>query len=145
VLPFPPSSYLAIKQPLGSSLTMRSYCASPLSGMGTTLAMFGAYNLAGALGRFSNDPAAAFAEYEQKMRPSVDKAQQLAPGLLRIMNPRTAWDVWTVDIVIICVFAIARFVVWTRLPKLLSIFTSSEKPISLVEEYGLRELPEWEE
>jgi len=59
-----------------------SYCASPISGMGTTLALQGAYNLAGALSQRSmaTDYASAFAFYEERMRPIVDRAQKLPLG-----------------------------------------------------------------
>ncbi|GAA3645013.1 FAD-dependent monooxygenase [Nonomuraea antimicrobica] len=51
------------------------YCASPLSGQGTSLAMVGAYVLAEELGA---DPATAFARYEERMRPFVAANQALA-------------------------------------------------------------------
>ncbi|SEH00404.1 2-polyprenyl-6-methoxyphenol hydroxylase [Nonomuraea solani] len=50
------------------------YCASPLSGQGTSLAVVGAYVLAEELDR---DPAAAFDRYEERMRPFVDANQAL--------------------------------------------------------------------
>jgi 2-polyprenyl-6-methoxyphenol hydroxylase-like FAD-dependent oxidoreductase len=63
-----------------------AYCASPISGMGTSLALTGAYVLAGEL---SARPAhgAALSSYEALMRPYVKKAQQLPPGAPRIANP----------------------------------------------------------
>ncbi|WP_018655961.1 FAD-dependent monooxygenase [Actinomadura flavalba] len=64
-----------------------AYCASPLSGMGTTLALTGAYVLAGQL--TTNPHAAAFAHYERVMRPYVVKAQHLPPGTPRLAHPRT--------------------------------------------------------
>lgn len=51
----------------------KRYCASPVSGMGITLALTGAYNLAGALLRHPTDLNKAFATYEEKMRPTVAK------------------------------------------------------------------------
>ncbi|TMR89824.1 FAD-dependent monooxygenase [Nonomuraea basaltis] len=51
------------------------YCATPLSGQGTSLAMVGAYVLAQELGA---DPAAAFDRYEERMRPFVAANQALA-------------------------------------------------------------------
>jgi 2-polyprenyl-6-methoxyphenol hydroxylase-like FAD-dependent oxidoreductase len=65
-----------------------AYCASPISGMGTTLALVGAYVLAGELARH-DDHREAFTAYESVMRPYVDKAQKLAPGTPRIANPRS--------------------------------------------------------
>ncbi|MDT5150933.1 MAG: hypothetical protein QOI01_2666 [Mycobacterium sp.] len=62
------------------------YCASPLSGMGTSLALVGAYLLAGELG-----PAAdtltiehverALANYGRLMRPYIDNCQNLPAGI----------------------------------------------------------------
>ena len=56
-----------------------AWCASPISGMGTTLALLGAYVLAGELAR-CDDHRAAFTAYESFMRPHVRKAQRLPPG-----------------------------------------------------------------
>jgi 2-polyprenyl-6-methoxyphenol hydroxylase-like FAD-dependent oxidoreductase len=57
------------------------YCASPLSGMGTSLALVGGYILAGELGSADLLDAqriqAALARYAQVMRPYVDKCQDL--------------------------------------------------------------------
>ncbi len=54
------------------------YCASPLSGQGTSLALVGAHVLADALGRGDGDHRAAFAQYEDRMRPFVTLNQALA-------------------------------------------------------------------
>ncbi len=64
-----------------------------MSGMGTTLALTGAYTLAGALVSHLGDHEAAFAEYEEKMRPTVTKAQKLAPGVPGILHPESALGV----------------------------------------------------
>ncbi|MEU8417894.1 FAD-dependent monooxygenase [Amycolatopsis japonica] len=53
------------------------YGPSPLSGQGTSLAIVGAYVLAGSLA-VSADHRAAFASYEREMRPFVLKNQALA-------------------------------------------------------------------
>ncbi|MCO1656420.1 FAD-dependent monooxygenase [Pseudonocardia sp. S2-4] len=68
------------------------YCPSPISGMGTTLAVVGAAVLAGELARCP-DPAAAFAAYEERMRPYVDRAQELPPGTPYTGLPRTRWGI----------------------------------------------------
>ncbi|KAA6223907.1 hypothetical protein CP973_20060 [Streptomyces albofaciens JCM 4342] len=54
------------------------YCASPLSGQGTSLALVGAYVLAAELGRADGGHGAAFARYERRMRPFVARNQALA-------------------------------------------------------------------
>jgi 2-polyprenyl-6-methoxyphenol hydroxylase-like FAD-dependent oxidoreductase len=55
------------------------YCASPLTGLGTSLALVGAYVLAGELGS-TPDHRAAFRDYDTIMRPYVTEAQKLPPG-----------------------------------------------------------------
>lgn len=54
------------------------YCPSPFSGQGTSLAIIGAYILAQELGRAGDDHEAAFAAYEMKMRPFVERNQAIA-------------------------------------------------------------------
>ncbi len=65
-----------------------AYCASPISGMGTTLALTGAYILAGEL-MAHEDPRAAFGQYEHRMRPLVAEAQRLFPGAPQVTMPRS--------------------------------------------------------
>ncbi|MFJ3381535.1 FAD-dependent monooxygenase [Curtobacterium sp. NPDC090217] len=65
-----------------------AYCASPVSGMGTSLAITGAYVLAGELAAHV-DHRDAFRGYERIMRPYVDQAQQLPPGTPRVANPKS--------------------------------------------------------
>jgi 2-polyprenyl-6-methoxyphenol hydroxylase-like FAD-dependent oxidoreductase len=62
------------------------YCASPLSGMGTALALVGAYVLAGELGPAGDTldsarVAAALNGYSETMRPYVDRCQDLPAGI----------------------------------------------------------------
>jgi 2-polyprenyl-6-methoxyphenol hydroxylase-like FAD-dependent oxidoreductase len=69
------------------------YCASPITGLGTSLALVGAYVLAGELAAgelaaAGGDHRAAFARYEQVMRPYVTEAQTLPPGGLSGFAPR---------------------------------------------------------
>ncbi len=58
------------------------YCASPLSGQGTSLALVGAHVLADALAdaltRSDGDHRAAFTAYEERLRPFVELNQALA-------------------------------------------------------------------
>jgi 2-polyprenyl-6-methoxyphenol hydroxylase-like FAD-dependent oxidoreductase len=65
-----------------------AWAAGPF-GTGTSLALTGAYILAGELDR-QDDPRVALARYEELMRPFVDRAQSVRPAMLRAMNPRTA-------------------------------------------------------
>jgi len=63
-----------------------AWCATPIAGLGTTLAITGAYVLAAEMARAA-DPAAAFAAYEEAMRPMVEDAQGVPKIAPRLMNP----------------------------------------------------------
>jgi 2-polyprenyl-6-methoxyphenol hydroxylase-like FAD-dependent oxidoreductase len=65
------------------------YCASPLTGMGTSLALVGGYVLAGELAA-ATDHAAAFARYEELLRPYVRQCQELPPGGVKGFAPQSA-------------------------------------------------------
>jgi len=65
-----------------------AYCASPISGMGTSLALCGAYVLAGELGRHAHH-ADAFDAYEKVMRPFVDQAQSVPKFAPRLASPHS--------------------------------------------------------
>jgi 2-polyprenyl-6-methoxyphenol hydroxylase-like FAD-dependent oxidoreductase len=65
-----------------------AHCPSPITGMGTSLALVGAYVLAGELAGHA-DHEQAFAAYDARMRPWVERAQQLPPGAPGIVHPRT--------------------------------------------------------
>ncbi|MET9314939.1 FAD-dependent monooxygenase [Kribbella sp. NPDC003505] len=54
-----------------------AYCASPMSGAGTGLALVGAYMLAGELATAGWDPAAGFLGYERRMRAYVEDNQEI--------------------------------------------------------------------
>jgi 2-polyprenyl-6-methoxyphenol hydroxylase-like FAD-dependent oxidoreductase len=60
-----------------------AWCATPRSGMGTTLAMVGAYVLAHELRTAGDDYAAAFAQYQRLLAPYVARCQKLAIATLR--------------------------------------------------------------
>ncbi|MFW6749229.1 FAD-dependent monooxygenase [Pseudomonas glycinae] len=65
-----------------------AYCASPISGMGTSLGLCGAYVLAGELGRHA-DHRQAFAAYETLMRPFVAQAQSVPKFAPRLASPHS--------------------------------------------------------
>ena len=54
------------------------YCVSPVAGMGGSMAIIGAGRLADAIQRHPDDAAAAFQEYEHKLRPFVEQVQDRA-------------------------------------------------------------------
>jgi 2-polyprenyl-6-methoxyphenol hydroxylase-like FAD-dependent oxidoreductase len=68
-----------------------AWCASPRSGMGTSLAVVGAYVLAHELQGTRGDHAAAFAKYQQLLAPYVARCQKLAIDNLKLDNPSSAW------------------------------------------------------
>jgi 2-polyprenyl-6-methoxyphenol hydroxylase-like FAD-dependent oxidoreductase len=63
-----------------------AYCASPMSGQGTSIALIGAYVLAGELAAASGDHLRAFAQYEDAMRPFVEANQALGLRSSKIMR-----------------------------------------------------------
>jgi 2-polyprenyl-6-methoxyphenol hydroxylase-like FAD-dependent oxidoreductase len=65
------------------------YCPTPLTGLGTSLALVGAYILAGELAA-APDHRAAFASYEKIMRPYVAGGQQFPPGGVSGYAPNSA-------------------------------------------------------
>ena len=104
--------------------------------MGTTLALMGAYNLAGALKRHPQDPGVAFAEYEAEMRPIVDRAQKLAPGMPWFFNPETAWGVWALNC-FVWLLQCSGLIIQT-----IKYLGPPAKKVA-VKDYGFRNLPEW--
>lgn len=70
-----------------------AYCPSPLTGIGTTLALVGAYVLAGEL-TSDQEPFEAFDQYHKLVRPYVDNAQRLPPGGIRSFAPNTRLAIW---------------------------------------------------
>lgn len=72
------------------------YCASPLSGMGTSLALVGAYVLAGELGPAealgTERIRTALQRYEEVMRPYIDRCQDLPNGIDGYL-PKSASDI----------------------------------------------------
>jgi 2-polyprenyl-6-methoxyphenol hydroxylase-like FAD-dependent oxidoreductase len=72
-----------------------AWCPTPLSGLGTSLALVGAYVLAGELA--ATDPATAppeaFRRYEDLLRSYVAGAQKLPPGGVAGFAPMRALDI----------------------------------------------------
>lgn len=67
------------------------YGPSPLTGQGTTLAILGAYVLAGEMASKPDDPQTAFVEYENKLKAYVTKEQKIPFGgrAPKMANPQT--------------------------------------------------------
>ncbi|MEU5850857.1 FAD-dependent monooxygenase [Saccharopolyspora shandongensis] len=70
------------------------YCPSPLSGQGSSLALVGAYVLAGELLAADGDHRIAFGRYEAEMRDFVTQNQNLATEGAKALIPKTASGLW---------------------------------------------------
>lgn len=69
-----------------------AYSATPMSGQGTSIAITGAYVLAGELAQAQGDYEAAFKRYEAQMRPYIEKNQALAKMSAQILKgPTSVW------------------------------------------------------
>jgi len=71
------------------------YCASPMSGQGTSLALIGAYVLAGELAAASGAYQTAFYQYEREMRPFVALNQALGLKSANLMKSKEQKSVFT--------------------------------------------------
>lgn len=96
-----------------------AYCPTPLSGMGATLAIVGAYLLAGELARHDQHED-AFKAYEKRMRPFVEKIQKLPPGVPWLAHPKTKFGVAVVN-------TVAGIVASTIVKKISKLFSGKEK------------------
>ncbi|KAJ4415014.1 hypothetical protein N0V82_007596 [Gnomoniopsis sp. IMI 355080] len=76
------------------------YCPSPNSGMGTTTALVGCYILAGELMRHGKDVGAALEGYERVLRPFVEEAQTLPPGIPKMIYYDTKWGIWLLHLIL---------------------------------------------
>jgi 2-polyprenyl-6-methoxyphenol hydroxylase-like FAD-dependent oxidoreductase len=70
------------------------YCPALLTGQGSTLAMMGAYILAGELKVALGNHKRAFAQYEQAFRPVVRQEQKKAGPIARFLVPATPVGLW---------------------------------------------------
>ena len=70
------------------------YCPGPAVGGSTSLAVLGAYVLAGELARADGDHLRAFAAYELQMREPVHRSRAFARGAARGIIPGSRLGVW---------------------------------------------------
>src|SRR5579864_8377043 len=70
------------------------YCPALLTGQGSTLAMMGAYILAGELKVALGNHQRAFAQYEQVFRPVVRQEQKQAGSFAKFLVPATPLGLW---------------------------------------------------
>jgi 2-polyprenyl-6-methoxyphenol hydroxylase-like FAD-dependent oxidoreductase len=71
------------------------YCASPMSGQGASLALIGAYVLAGELAAASGAYQTAFQQFEKEMRPFVALNQALGLKSANLMKSKEKKNVMT--------------------------------------------------
>ncbi|AUD04085.1 FAD-dependent monooxygenase [Spirosoma pollinicola] len=95
-----------------------AYCPTPISGKGTTLAIVGAYVLAGELSRHERH-GDAFAAYEKLMRPYVDEVQKLPPGTPKLVYPETKFGVSVLN-------TVAGIVASKSVQKVVGLFSSDD-------------------
>lgn len=98
-----------------------AHAPSFFTGMGTSLALVGAYVLAGELARHDDNVEAALDAYDTKLRPFVEETQQLAPGFPGIMYPDSLWAVRLTHWVL-------GFVAFAKLDKILGSLSRRLKP-----------------
>ena len=82
--------------------------APGFTGGGTTLAIAGAYLLAGEVCKHKGDLAAGLRGYEEQMRPIITDLQKVPPLVTTFLAPQTAWGVWLRN-------HIFAFIAWTGL------------------------------
>ena len=70
------------------------YGPSPMTGMGTSMALVGAYVLAGELAGAAGDHRTAFGRYEDAMRDYVTQGQAQAKGAAGFLLPKSRSQVW---------------------------------------------------
>lgn len=69
------------------------YAPTPLTGMGTSLAVIGAYVLAGEISRHEQDITEGLKSYEKTMRPLVEDIQNLPKGVPDLAYPESTWGI----------------------------------------------------
>ncbi len=69
-------------------------CPSLLSGKGSTLAMVGAYILAGELKLANGNHKTAYEEYEKLLKPFMEKKQKSAQSFAKFFVPKSNFGIW---------------------------------------------------
>ncbi|PWN45219.1 FAD/NAD(P)-binding domain-containing protein [Ceraceosorus guamensis] len=100
-----------------------AYAPTPLSGMGTPLAINGAYTLAGELANLKEGASitTALEEYERKFRPFVTECQDIPSFIPSIMHPYVGWKrslLWSF---------VSAFAFCSRTPLIINRFGGAKK------------------
>jgi 2-polyprenyl-6-methoxyphenol hydroxylase-like FAD-dependent oxidoreductase len=91
-------------------------------GIGTSMAMVGAYCISGELSKITSVEQVpdALREYENRLRPYVEKSQRMPLGVFQWVNPQTHWGIWLLH-------TIMKLVTFMRLPQLLVRFFGGDE------------------
>jgi 2-polyprenyl-6-methoxyphenol hydroxylase-like FAD-dependent oxidoreductase len=98
-----------------------AFCPSAFTGMGTSLAMYGAYTLAGEIAHAVRDGRSltdALESYERVARPYVEEMQKIPPGVPRIALPDSRLGVWVLN-------TIAAVIYWLGVPRLVDMIMTN--------------------
>lgn len=109
------------------------YAPGP-TGFGTSLAIAGAYILAGEVGKHKSNLAAGLQGYEEQMKPLICEMQKIPPLVFTILAPQTACGIWLRN-------NIFGFVAWTGVAEFASRYVANA--FSKTEKYKLPEY-KWE-
>ncbi|GLA86101.1 hypothetical protein AtubIFM56815_010351 [Aspergillus tubingensis] len=106
-----------------------------------------AYKLAGYLQPYikgeSPDLSSAFTKYDEQMRPIVEDAQQLAPGMPHLINPETAWGIWTMRSLILALsYTRAFFYIIKLFGRILHLGPQAADYVT-VEDFGFKDMTVW--
>jgi 2-polyprenyl-6-methoxyphenol hydroxylase-like FAD-dependent oxidoreductase len=106
-----------------------AHCPSPLTGLGTTSSLFGAYDLAGEIAR-NEVLTQAFQNYHDKMQPYIKKTQEFSPSILKLALPDSQWGIAILHLIV-------GLICFLRIPQLVTRFST--------ERDGASELPHYPE
>jgi 2-polyprenyl-6-methoxyphenol hydroxylase-like FAD-dependent oxidoreductase len=98
-----------------------AYSPSGLTGMGTTLALYGAYTLAGELANAVREGRSlpdALEAYERVARPYVREMQKIPPGAPGIALPQSRTGVWVLNTIAMLIYRLG-------IPCLVDLFLSN--------------------
>jgi 2-polyprenyl-6-methoxyphenol hydroxylase-like FAD-dependent oxidoreductase len=79
-------------------------CPSLLSGQGSTLAMVGAYILAGELKEAGGNHKVAFAQYENIFKPFIADKQRIAKNFAKSFVPKSNFGIWMRNLIVKLMF-----------------------------------------
>ncbi|KAF9889354.1 hypothetical protein FE257_007464 [Aspergillus nanangensis] len=109
------------------------YAGAP--GSGTSLALTGAYVLAGEICKHGKGVGAGLQGYEKRMRPLIDDLQRMPPFIPAILGPQTSWGLWLRN-------SLLAFICWSGVLNFAQRFTWSNSSVE-IEKYKVPDY-EWE-